>query len=92
MTIRAKYSYRKTIRIDEHLKSIIEKNFADVCRHTGLKLSYGKIARAFWVSLAENSKLRKQCMDLVCRSLIKDANDKGRLQWKKKKTKTLKKR
>lgn len=67
-----KYSYKKTIRIDGNIKHIIEKNFREVCRKTGLKLSYGKIARAFWVALAENKKLRKQCMDMVCKRIIKD--------------------
>ncbi len=78
MTNSVKYIHKKTIRIDDRIKSIIEKNFREICHKTGLRLSYGKIARAFWLNLAENKKLRKQCMELVCKSIIRDYNDKRR--------------
>ncbi|MFA5500876.1 MAG: hypothetical protein WC404_07345 [Candidatus Omnitrophota bacterium] len=68
-----KKSYKKTIRVDGRLKSIIEKNFRDVSRRTGLRLSYGKVARAFWSTLASNANIRETCMKLVCRSLLEDA-------------------
>lgn len=68
----SKYTFKKSIRVNSYIKNIIEKNFRDVCKNTGLKLSYGKIARAFWASLAEKPALRKKCMDLVCKSIMKD--------------------
>ena len=72
----AKHIYKKTIRVNGYIKSIIERNFREVCGKTGLKLSYGKIARAFWLTLAENPKLRNRCMKLVCRAILKDARKK----------------
>lgn len=69
-----KYAYKKTIRINNDIKHIIEKNFREVCRKTGLKLSYGRIARAFWSSLAKNPNLRKKCMELVCKDILKEAS------------------
>jgi len=68
-----KKSYKKTIRVDGHIKGIIEKNFRDVSRRTGLKLSYGKVARAFWSTLASDNNVRETCMKLVCKSLLEEA-------------------
>ena len=81
MSTDEKHSYKKSIRVNKRIKTIIEKTFREVCRKTDLKLSYGKIARAFWSSLAEDPKLRTKCMKLVCDSLIKEAYEKkkGRL-------------
>lgn len=76
--MKTKYSYKKTIRIDASLKSIIEKNFSEVCDKTGLKLSYGKIARAFWSTLADDNKLRKKCMKLVCAAILEDERKKNK--------------
>ena len=75
-TMNTKYSYKKTMRVNGHIKSIIEKNCRDVRYKTGLELSYGKIARAFWSTLAEDPKLRKKCMDLVCKAILRDINKK----------------
>ncbi len=75
MTTDTKYTYRKTIRINSHIKSIIEKNFKEIRKRTGLKLSYGKISRVFWSCLAADTKLRDRCMDAVCKSLLKDAHN-----------------
>ena len=69
-----KYTYKKSIRVNEHIKSIIEKTFSEVCRVTGKKLSYGRIARAFWSSLANEPALRKKCIRLVCKNIIIDAD------------------
>ena len=74
----SKYSHKKTIRVDGRIKSIIERTFGEVCAKTGLRLSYGKIARAFWSSLAEDIKLRKKCMDLVCKTILEDARKKNK--------------
>jgi hypothetical protein len=77
-----KHIYKKSIRVNRRIKYIIENNFREVCQKTGLKkLSYGKIARAFWSTLAEHPKLRARCMKLVCDSLREEAckkNEKGR--------------
>ena len=82
----AKYTYRTSIRINHHIKHIIEENFREVCRKTGLKLSYGRIARAFWSSLAKNPSLRKKCMELVCRDILKESSENKRNLLCKKKT------
>lgn len=65
--------YKKSIRVDGRLKSIIEKNFRDVSQRTGLKLSYGKIARAFWSTLASDARVREKCMKLVCKTLLEES-------------------
>ena len=82
-----KKSYKKTIRVDGRIKHIIEDNFRDVSRRTGLKLSYGKVARAFRSTLASSSNVRETCMKLVCKSLLEEAkkrekNDKKILRTK----------
>ncbi len=77
---RRKYTkkvYKKSVRLDAYVKDIIEKNFRDVCRQTGLQLSYGEIARAFWVSLAEHPRLRRECMELACNKIIRDRKEKA---------------
>lgn len=68
-----KKSYKKTIRVDGRIKRIIEDNFRDVSRRTGLKLSYGKVARAFWSTLASSANVREACMKLVCKTLLEEA-------------------
>lgn len=67
-----KKSYKKTIRVDGRLKRIIENTFRVVSKRTGLKLSYGKIARTFWSTLANNSIVREKCMKLVCKALVEE--------------------
>ncbi len=82
MVKNGKFVYRTSIRIDDKLKSIIEHTYRDVCNKTGLKkLSYGKMARAFWITIANNTALRKQCMKLVCDFILKqqEKKDKARL-------------
>jgi hypothetical protein len=75
-----KKSYKKTIRVDGRIKGIIEKNFHDVSRRTGLKLSYGKVARAFWSTLASDTNVREACMKLVCKSLLDEAKKHKKIQ------------
>lgn len=59
--------------MDGRLKSIIEGVFREVNKKTGLRLSYGKVARAFWSTLANNPKARERCMGLVCKALLEEA-------------------
>lgn len=68
-----KHIYKKSIRVNYDIKTVIETTFKEVCKKTGLRLSYGRIARAFWSELAKHKALRKKCMNLVCKSLINDA-------------------
>jgi len=37
-----------------------------------MRLSYGKIARAFWISLEQDKVLRKKCMRLVCKNILQE--------------------
>jgi len=69
-----KYTYKKTIRLSKGIKSIIDRTFREVCQKTGRKFSYGRIARAFWYSLAHEPVLRKKCVNLVCKNMLKDAD------------------
>lgn len=67
-----KYTYKTSYRINSQVKSILENTFGEVCRKTGLKLSLGKISRAFWIATAEDPALRKQCMRAVCDKILYD--------------------
>ncbi len=72
-----KLIHRTSIRMNDEVKSIIERTFRDVCHKTGIKeLSYGKVARAFWVSLAREPVLRKKCMELVCDFILEEQRKK----------------
>ena len=75
-----KCTYRTSIRINNSIKHIIEATFKEVCKKTGLKLSYSKIARAFWSSLAKTPGLRKKCMELVCKEILKEETKKQRVR------------
>jgi hypothetical protein len=72
--------------MDARIKSIIDNNFDEVRGRTGLKLSYGNIARSFWSALAEDPKLRKKCMDAVCKTMMENAqkNKRQPVLWEKK--------
>ncbi len=69
--------YKKSLRVDAYVKGIIEKNFREVCRKTGFELSYGEIVRAFWVSIAENPEIRRECIRLVCGKIVNDKKKKA---------------
>jgi len=84
-----KHVYKKSIRVNGHIKSVIEETFSEVRRRTGKKLSYGRIARAFWYSLGQNRDLGEKCLTLVCKNILIDAdkNSGERCSAKKKKKK-----
>jgi predicted nucleic-acid-binding protein len=71
--------------MDSRVKSIVDKNFQEIRAKTGLNLSYGKIARTFWSTLASNPRLRRECMELVCETIVKNSkkNRSRTASWKK---------
>ncbi|MDD5136616.1 MAG: hypothetical protein PHN63_04640 [Candidatus Omnitrophica bacterium] len=71
----SKHSYKTSYRINGYIKSIIDKTSNEIRKKTGLKLSGGKIARTFWIALAENPSLRKRCLGCVCAKLLKNKPD-----------------
>lgn len=72
-----KYSYKTSYRINNYIKSIIDSASRDIYRETGLKISLGKLSRAFWVSLASNPVLRRKFINSVCKITIKEAANKN---------------
>ena len=68
-----KYIYKTSYRINGHIKAIISKAFQDCCNTTGMKLSAGRIERAFWLSLHENPVLRKKLLSNVCNNIVRDS-------------------
>jgi|GEM_PF-5489792 len=72
-----KYSYKTSYRINNYIKSIIHNASRDIYRETGLKISLGKLSRAFWVSLAANPELRRRFINSVCKITLKEAATKN---------------
>jgi len=67
-----KQAFKTSYRINGRIRSIIDSVNHDVCRKTGLELSGGKIARAFWDTLAKDTALRKKWVDCVCKKILAD--------------------
>lgn len=68
-----KYAYKTSYRINNRIKSIISGTAKDIRRETGLKLSLGKLSRAFWVSLAADPVLRKKFIHSACKMMVEEA-------------------
>lgn len=77
MTVDAKYTHKASYRINNRIKSIINSTFRDIQRETGLKLSLGRVSRAFWVSMAGNPALRKRFIDSICKVALQEAAKKN---------------
>ena len=73
-----KYNIKKTIRMNAHTRSVIEKTHREIRSRTGLMLSYGKISRLFWDELAKNKSIRNKCMALVCKAALEQYNNKNK--------------
>ena len=56
----------------------IFKTVKEFQKETGLKVSIGKISRAFWVSLAVDPSLRKEFIDRVCKISLEEAANKNK--------------
>ena len=68
----SKQLIKVSYRINNYIKSIIDKTKNEVRRQTGLNSSGGKIARTFWTALAEDPVLRKKCMHCVCKKIVEE--------------------
>jgi hypothetical protein len=72
MVIDVKYTHKASYRINDRIKSIINRTIRDVRKETGMKLSLGKLSRAFWVSLADDPSLRRKFIDSACKTMLED--------------------
>jgi hypothetical protein len=72
----SKHTYKTCYRVNSYVKSIIDRTSNDIRKKTGLKLSGGKIARTFWIALAENAPLRKRCLQAVCKKITVERSGK----------------
>lgn len=79
----AKHLFKTSYRINDNIKSFIDKTNRDVRKETGLDISMGRIARAFWTALAEDRKLRKKTMDYVCKIILRDKFSRENIDGKK---------
>lgn len=73
MNTDVKYTHKASYRINNRIKNIINTTIRDIRKETGLKLSLGKLSRAFWVSLASNPGLRKKFIDSACKTVLEEA-------------------
>jgi hypothetical protein len=71
-----KYIHKTTYRINDRIKAIIDGTAKDVRKETGLKLSLGKLSRAFWISMASDPALRKKFIGGVCKMVLDEASKK----------------
>ena len=71
-----KFTGKASYRINNRIRSIIDKTFKDIRKETGLKLSLGKVSRAFWVSLAADAGFRKKFFDLVYKMALEELDSK----------------
>ena len=77
MVTDVKYTHKTSYRINDRIRSIISGTIRDIRKETGLKLSLGKVSRAFWVSLASDPALRKKFIDKIYVMMLKEASDKN---------------
>lgn len=68
----SKHLLKTSYRINSRIKSIIDKTNRDVRSKTGLELSMGRVARAFWITLAKDEALRKKCIKCVCKLILEE--------------------
>ena len=70
-----KYTQKTSYRLNSRIKGIINKAAKDIRKETGLKLSLGKLSRAFWISLAANPDLRKKFIDSACKTILEETKE-----------------
>lgn len=76
MKYEIKYHSKTSFRLNDRIKDIITRTCRELSRETGLKLSLGKLSRAFWISLASDRKLRKDFIDNAAKALLEEAGRK----------------
>ncbi len=68
----SKHLLKTSYRINGRIKSIIDRTTRSVRSQTGLDLSMGRVARAFWTTLEKDAVLRKKCMAEVCKKILSE--------------------
>jgi hypothetical protein len=77
MNLDVKYAYKRSYRINNRIKHIIDRTFKDIRRETGLSLSLGKVSRAFWMSLAADAAFRKKFIDCIHKMSVDEISRKN---------------